>query len=346
MLPQTALFGSRIGNAMGAEAVPDSCRCGPEGPRVAPGRIACLYALVLSVGAVASSGPSAEEANPFPVTEIAAGVFVYEAPIALADANNLGAIANLGFVIGEDGVAVIDTGGSLAAGQRLLAAIRERTDLPIRYVVNTHVHPDHVLGNAAFEGSGVTFVGHRNLPQALADRAKTYLAANSALIGAAFAGTSIVPPTRLAEDVVEIDLGRRKLRVEAWRTAHTNTDVTVLDEATSTWFLGDLLFIGHVPALDGSLAGWIRTLNELRARPVARVVPGHGPSAAPWPAAADLTQHYLAALQADVRTSIRQGHTIGEVARQAAQRDAGPWLLFNQFNARNAVTAFHELEWE
>ncbi len=310
------------------------------------GRIVRLCALVVSLGAVASPLPVAEDTAPFPVKEVASGVFVYEAPVALADASNLGAIANLGFVIGRDGVAVIDTGGSLAAGRRLLAAIRQRTNLPIRYVINTHVHPDHVLGNAAFEADGATFVGHRNLPQALAERAKSYLAANNTLVGPSFKGTEIVPPALLVGDAMELDLGNRKMRVEAWRTAHTNTDVTVLDEATDTWFLGDLLFMNHVPALDGSLAGWIRTLNELRSRPVARVVPGHGPSVASWPDAAGPTEQYLVNLQTDVRSAIRQGHTISEVARQAAQHEAGPWLLFDAFNARNATAAFHELEWE
>jgi len=306
----------------------------------------CLCALAMNFVAVASPLEGAEETIPFPVKEVASGVFVYEAPVALADAGNLGAIANLGFVIGDDGVAVIDTGGSLAAGQRLLAAIRERTSLPIRYVINTHAHPDHVLGNMAFDGNGVTFVGHSNLPQSLADRARNYLAASSTLIGASFKGTEIVLPDLLVGDAVELDLGHRRLRVEAWRTAHTNTDVTVLDEKTDTWFLGDLLFMRHVPALDGSLAGWIITLESLRARPVSRVVPGHGPSSAPWPGAADPMTRYLASLKADVRSAIRQGDTISEVALQAVQQEAGSWLLFNAFNPRNATVAFHEFEWE
>jgi quinoprotein relay system zinc metallohydrolase 2 len=305
-----------------------------------------FYALSVMVLMGASHLLLANEDIPLPVKEVAPGVFVYEAPIVVADAGNLGATANLGFIIGRDGVAIIDTGGSSAAGRRLLMAVRQRTEQPIRYVINTHMHPDHLLGNAAFHASGVIFVGHRNLPQALAAREKAYLTANGALIGAPFKGTKIILPSVLVDQTIDLDLGDRRLRVEAWRTAHTNTDITVLDLVTDTWFLGDLLFVDHVPALDGSLVGWIRILSELRTRPAARVVPGHGPASALWPEAAAPIGQYLTRLEADIRSAVRHGQTISEAAQQAGQSEANFWMLFNEFNPRNATTAFHELEWE
>ncbi|TNC13770.1 quinoprotein relay system zinc metallohydrolase 2 [Methylobacterium terricola] len=294
-------------------------------------------------GPAAAAGAAARD--PLPMQEVAPGVFVYAAPYALAGRGNAGAIANVGFVIGRDAVAVIDTGGSLTAGRRLLAALRQRTALPVRYVVNTHVHPDHLLGNAAFADEGATFVGHRALPEALAARADGYLKANAELVGPDFAGTRIVPPTLLVSTVLDLDLGGRVLHLEAWPTAHTNSDLTLRDETTDTWFLGDLLFVGHVPALDGRLSGWIAVLQRLSARSAARVVPGHGPAAVPWPAAAAAIDRYLTTLQGQVRAMVRDGAPIGE-AGGAARGEAGDWALFDDFNTRNATTAYHELEWE
>ena len=172
----------------------------------------------------------------------------------------------------------------MTAGKRLLASIRQKTDLPILYVIFTHGHPDHTLGAAAFLGESPVFVGHRALPNLLASHADDYLRAARRLVGDAhFEGTRIVAPTLLVEGERELDLGGRILKLESWPSGHTSADVTVTDTATGAIYLGDLLFSGHIPALDGNLKGWIANLEKLRARAAPLVVPGHGPAAMAWP---------------------------------------------------------------
>jgi quinoprotein relay system zinc metallohydrolase 2 len=291
--------------------------------------------------------PSARAEIPLPVSEVAPGVFVHQGRYEIFTPRNSGDTSNAGFVIGSDGVAVIDTGGSPQVGAQLLAAVRARTKLPIKYVINTHMHPDHVFGNVAFEGEAPTFVGHAKLPRALAARAERYLAINKELLGKAFDGTRIVPPTELVKDRLEVDLGDRKLLIEAHPTAHTDNDVTVLDEKTGTMFLGDLLFAKHVPALDGSIRGWLALIKNLEARKDVKVaVPGHGPASMPWPSALAAEQRYLGKIAEDVRAMIKQGKTLAEAAQTAGLSEKDAWLLFKEYHARNVSAAFAELEWE
>lgn len=288
----------------------------------------------------------AASVTPVPLEEIAPGILVYRAPYALLAPDNDGAIANMTLIVGRDAAAVIDTGNSWLAGARMRAAVKAATDRPIRYVINTHMHPDHTLGNAAFEGEGVRFVAHHKMPRALSVRQDTYLDQARRLLGAQAEGTRIVLPDLLVTERMDLDLGGRRLRLDAHPTAHTDNDLTIRDEGTDTWVMGDLLFLGHIPTLDGSLKGWIDLLGRLTGEPAARAVPGHGPAQVPWPQASDDERRYLGRLLADSRALLARGGSMAQAPGVVAEAERDRWALFDDFNPRNAIAAYHELEWE
>ena len=323
--------------------------CNDRGPRVT--RQDFLRAsLALAAVPLLRHVPARAEApapDALALSEIAPGVFVHQGLVEMQSPENEGDMANAGFVVGSEAVAVIDTLGSAKVGTRLRNAVRAVTDKPIRYVINTHMHPDHVFGNAVFKEDAPAFVANHKLARGLGSRAERYLATSKRMLGdEAFQGIEVVLPTLAVDDKLSLDLGGRTLLLETQRTAHTDNDLTITDSATNTLFLGDLLFSVHVPTLDGSILGWLALIDDLKKRNAARVVPGHGPHAMELPEAFDPEQLYLATIVSDVRKLIKEGKTLEDATKTAGFEERDAWKLFDHYNVRNVTAAFAELEWE
>lgn len=300
-----------------------------------------LLALISTACAQAEVGHHA-----FTVEKVAEGVYVHHGEHLDIDTGYQGDICNTSFVVGSKGVAVIDTGGSLKVGKQLRDAIRKVTDKPILYVINTHVHPDHVYGNAAFLEDKPQFIGHAKLSDMLQLRKDAYEKLNSKYLGSDAKGTVQVLPTLGAKDKTVLDLGDTTLTVVPYGVAHTNTDISVMDSKTATLFTGDLLFIERTPVVEGDIKGLITTIDTLKTYPAKQVVPGHGPVAKDWIKALEDEQRYLNAVLSDVRAAIKKGDSMEQAMATAAAGERDKWLLFDIANRRNVNTIFTALEWE
>jgi quinoprotein relay system zinc metallohydrolase 2 len=281
----------------------------------------------------------------FAVENPTRGVYVHYGRVEIMTPGNAGDIANLGFVVGDRCVAVVDTGGTYAVGAALRGAIRRVTDKPVCYVINTHVHPDHIFGNAAFNDDHPVFVGHAHLAEAIARRGPNYLNALRRDVGAAAEGSVLVAPTRAVAQTLELDLGGRSLLLRAWPTAHTDQDLTVYDAETGTLFLGDLVFERHIPVVDGKLRGMLAAIDELKKQPAKIAVPGHG-RADQWPDVLAPERGYLDHLATGVKAALAAHRTLAQAVETVGQDQRNAWALFDNFHRRNVTAAYAELEWE
>ncbi len=277
---------------------------------------------------------------------MASGIYVHFGKHELPDKVNHGAVANIGFIVGDFCVAVIDTGGNPEQGFALKKAIKKTTKKPVCYVINTHVHPDHIYGNIAFKQPGVKFIGHNKLARAMSVRGQYYIDKAAEQLDISLTAVNLIPPDKTVKNLMSIDLGGRKLILKAHPTAHTDNDLTIYDKKTNTLWMSDLLFLEHLPVIDGSLKGWRKELERMEKKNYKVVIPGHGPIVTDWPVSMQAEKNYLQVLLTEIREMIKQGRFIEEAIKKVGYSEKNKWKLFDQFHKRNVTTAFAELEWE
>jgi cyclase len=231
-------------------------------------------ALLLCVLLFASLAVAAD-APDFTVKKVGEGVYAAVSP----DRSKAG--SNAGFVVGDNGVVVIDTFQDVGPARDLLAEIRKVTNLPIRFVVNTHYHLDHTGGNAVFAEAGATILAHRNVRGWLRTENLKFFGANPKPEDKTRV-ESLVLPDEVYSDAVDIYLGSRLVQVR-YMLGHTGGDSVVIVPDANVVFGGDLIWQKHLPNLiDATTSDWVKTLEKLLAEhPSATFVSGHGDVATP-----------------------------------------------------------------
>jgi glyoxylase-like metal-dependent hydrolase (beta-lactamase superfamily II) len=293
--------------------------------------------------AVPAGVPSAPPGRALP---LAPGVYMVPGSGGMADERNLGRIGNAGFIVGETGVVVIDTGTSHAHGQALLATIRELTDLPVRLALITHTRPEFLFGGAAFRERGIPIRMHSRTARLMASRCETCLKALRQQVGdAPMQGTTMYKPDQEFETSHRLDLIGRPVQVLYFGHSSGPGDIAVLDERSGVLFAGGLIDERRIPDIqDSEPEGWKQALKALARLKLAAVVPGHGNAATAQAIAA--VEGYLAQLEARVRALVVAGASLLGVADDAELPDYVSWDQYDVIHRRNASVAFLRVERE
>jgi cyclase len=250
-------------------------------------------------------------------------------------------------VIGDDGVTVIDTFVNPAAAKQLLAEIQKLTKLPVRFVVNTHYHLDHVAGNGVFAETGALIIGHRNIrgwihSENLKFFGKEIKPEQRAMV------EGLVAPSVIYDSAIELYLGSRRIVVRYY-PGHTGGDSVVSIPDAQVVFCGDLFWKKTLPNLiDGTTEKWAATDAKLAAEaPKATFVPGHGDVGN----AADVQE--FAGYLNDLRTVMAQpvkdgltGDALANAVMPKLQEKYGSWNFFDYFLKRNISDMAKELRGE
>jgi quinoprotein relay system zinc metallohydrolase 1 len=226
---------------------------------------------------------------------------------------NGGNIVNTSFIVARDGVIVIDTGPSRRYGQQMRQAIAAITPWPVRLAINTHHHPDHFLGNQAFDGASIAALPGTG--QGIAAEGNAFAENLFRLTGDWMKDTEVVAPSR-ALVPGRLDVAGRRLRLLSL-DGHTGADLAVYDEASGVLFAGDLVFNGRAPTTPHArIDRWLTALDQLQAitrEPGFRaLVPGHGPVARDA-APIRQTRAWLTWLDGAVRRAAGEGLDMNEV---------------------------------
>lgn len=324
---------------------------------------ACRRALLAAAWLVAAPWPivaAAAEPTVEPATvamdvvRVAEGAYFVQGQAALGSAANQNFISNAGFVITDDGVVVIDALGSPPLAQRLVAEIRKLTPLPIRQVIVTHYHADHVYGLQVFQALGATIVAHalgrdylasdtaRLRLQASREQLFPWIDENTRLVAA---DRWIGSPDPHAETLIRV--GHTDFILRPVGPSHTPEDLVVFVPSSGVLFSGDLLFRGRIPFIgQADSGGWIRALERMLAMDPKVVVPGHGPPSTDPRADMVLTRDYLVYLRDRMGEAARNMEPFDEAyARTDWSRFSG-LPLFQAANRMNAYNTYLQMEHE
>ncbi len=281
---------------------------------------------------------------------MAHGVYAVMSPhnrAASATAENSGFIANLGFVIGDTGVLIFDSGPNTQVAASLRAKIRKRTALPIVAVFNSHSHPENVLGNAAFSRNGKIVWAHPATRDLMRARCPHCRANFIATMGTQFESlTPVVLARRAVARTEARKMGGRKVLIYAGNEGHLPGNLALCDLATGTLFAGGLLTNRVIPDMsDANPEAWISFLDHIAMGPCGKgVALGDRGQASPLAELATPLRSYLQSMQTQVERAFESGVDLIDISQHVRMPEYADWALYEQLHRRNVTQMYLRIE--
>jgi glyoxylase-like metal-dependent hydrolase (beta-lactamase superfamily II) len=299
-------------------------------------RLAALAAFALA-SAWAGAQPITVKVVPIKVTD---RVWYVQGQPGVAGASNEGFNSNAGFVVTDEGVVVIDTLGSPALGEALLAAIRSVTDKPVKRVILTHYHADHFYGLAAFRKAGADIWAHSAAREYFyngeAERRRAQRARD--LFPWVSETMPLIQADRWLDGDTSFTLGGKRFEIQHFGPAHSREDVVVIVPDEGVVFSGDILFTGRIPFVgEADSKAWLGRIEHLIALKPRLMVTGHGAVSKDPGRDLVLTRDYLVYLRKVMGKAVEDFVPFEEAYRRT------DWSRFSRlpaFEAANRVNAY------
>jgi len=262
----------------------------------------------------------------------------------IMDKTNNGNIVNSCYIDAGEGYVVVDTGPSYAYAESAYKEMKKIKSLPVKLVINTHIHDDHWLGNGFFTQSGVSVVGSDDFLHNVNVQEATRM--QNTISPAAYKGTVSTLPTEIISETTRKKVGNQDIELKIIpRTAHSTKDLVVYLPKSGVLFAGDLVFNDRLPSVKGgNINGWITTLEELESMGALHIIGGHGRNTEKN--SSKMTHEYLTQMRSEIRLAIDSGLGIDETIKKVQMAEYRKIKLYDSMQSGNVEASYRVLEWE
>lgn len=297
---------------------------------------------------------AAEEATYAPATvemkvnKISEHVYYVEGSAGVAT-DNEGFISNSGFVVTPQGVVVFDTLGTPSLANKLIGKIRQITDQPIKKVIISHYHADHIYGAQVFEALGAEIIAPLGAQQYIqSEAAKERLQERQfSLDPWVNEKTHLVLPDTTISSTSDFTLGGLTFTLNFMGKAHSDGDLTLLVEPDKVLFSGDIIFRGRIPFVgNADSRKWLQTLTKLETTGLSALIPGHGPASTDPENTISLTRKYLAHLRKSMGAAVAEFIPFDEAYADSDWAEFKKLPAFSEANRINAYQVYLSMEAE